>query len=206
MVQPAPVNDITAIRNIPLNENEIRELVNTTTQQALKAGEEAMLKATPKAVSPYKLPSGRIKGETGLTTVVSGRDLGSLLPGIQTEYTQEQWEAAEYAAGKIPLDVIVLKKLQINGYAAPELTKWRGFLDKLKYPHSKVTIGLIGKYIELQDAYKSILESFIHAGAINECKVQIVNVHSEFITDENVKEKLKDLDGLLGRQRLWSNW
>ncbi|HNA00002.1 MAG TPA: CTP synthase [Ferruginibacter sp.] len=95
------------------------------------------------------------------------------------------------------LDVIVLKKLQINGYAAPELSKWRGFLDKLKYPHSKVTIGLIGKYIELQDAYKSILESFIHAGAINECKVQIVNVHSEFITEENVKEKLKDLDGLL---------
>jgi len=95
------------------------------------------------------------------------------------------------------LDVIVLKKLQINGYAAPELTKWRAFLDKLKYPHSKVTIGLIGKYIELQDAYKSILESFIHAGAINECKVQIVNVHSEFITDENVQEKLKELDGLL---------
>ena len=95
------------------------------------------------------------------------------------------------------LDVIVLKKLEINGYAAPELTKWRSFLDKLKYPHSKVTIGLIGKYIELQDAYKSILESFIHAGAINECKVQIVNVHSEFITDENVQEKLKDLDGLL---------
>lgn len=95
------------------------------------------------------------------------------------------------------LDVIVLKKLEINGYAAPELTKWRAFLDKLKYPQSKVTIGLIGKYIELQDAYKSILESFIHAGAINECKVQIVNVHSEFITHENVKEKLKDLDGLL---------
>ena len=95
------------------------------------------------------------------------------------------------------LDVIVLKKLQINGYAAPELTKWRAFLDKLKYPHSKVKIGLIGKYIELQDAYKSILESFIHAGAVNECKVQIVNVHSEFITDENVQEKLKDLDGLL---------
>ena len=95
------------------------------------------------------------------------------------------------------LDVIVLKKLQINGYAAPELSKWRAFLDKLKYPQGKVTIGLIGKYIELQDAYKSILESFIHAGAINECKVQIVNVHSEFINEDNVKEKLKDLDGLL---------
>lgn len=95
------------------------------------------------------------------------------------------------------LDVIVLKQLHINGYAAPELTKWRGFLDKLNYPKSRIKIGLIGKYIELQDAYKSILESFIHAGALNQCKVQIVNVHSEFITDDNVSEKLKDLDGLL---------
>ena len=95
------------------------------------------------------------------------------------------------------LDVIVLKKLHINGYAAPELTKWRGFLDKLKYPKTKVTIGLIGKYIELQDAYKSILESFVHAGAMNECKVQVIDVHSETITDDNVADKLSKLDGLL---------
>ncbi len=95
------------------------------------------------------------------------------------------------------LDVIVLKKLHINGYSAPELSKWKEFLDKLKYPSGKVTIGLIGKYIELQDAYKSILESFVHAGAMNECKVQIQNVHSEFITEENVAEKLGSLDGLL---------
>ncbi|UAY51484.1 CTP synthase [Ferruginibacter albus] len=95
------------------------------------------------------------------------------------------------------LDITVLKKLHINGYAAPELTKWKAFLDKLKYPSGKVTIGLIGKYIELQDAYKSILESFVHAGAMNECKVQIVNVHSEFIDKTNVAEKLSGLDGLL---------
>ena len=95
------------------------------------------------------------------------------------------------------LDVIVLKKLHINGYSAPQLGKWKEFLDKLKYPSAKVTIGLIGKYIELQDAYKSILESFVHAGAMNECKVQIVNVHSEFITADNVDEKLGSLDGLL---------
>ncbi len=95
------------------------------------------------------------------------------------------------------LDIITLKKLHINGYAAPELTKWKVFLDKLKYPSGKINIGLIGKYIELQDAYKSILESFVHAGAINECKVNIVNVHSETITDENVQEKLGGLDGLL---------
>lgn len=95
------------------------------------------------------------------------------------------------------LDLICLKKLDITRYSEPELTRWKEFLDKLKYPKSKVTIGLIGKYIELQDAYKSILEAFVHAGAMNECKVQVVNVHSEFITEENVAEKLGSLDGLL---------
>jgi len=95
------------------------------------------------------------------------------------------------------LDLICLKKLNITHYHEPELGRWKEFLDKLKYPKNKVTIGLIGKYIELQDAYKSILESFVHAGAVNECKVQVVNVHSEFITEENVAEKLGSLDGLL---------
>jgi CTP synthase len=95
------------------------------------------------------------------------------------------------------LDLICMKKLAITQFNDPELTKWKVFLDKLKYPKSKVTIGLIGKYIELQDAYKSILESFVHAGAMNECKVQVVNVHSEFITHDNVAEKLDGLDGLL---------
>lgn len=95
------------------------------------------------------------------------------------------------------LDLICLKKLNLSVPAEPELSKWKEFLDKLKYPKSKVTIGLIGKYLELQDAYKSILESFIHAGAMNECQVQVLNVHSEFITDDNVAEKLAGLDGLL---------
>lgn len=95
------------------------------------------------------------------------------------------------------LDLICLKKMNITNYAEPNLDKWKVFLDKLKYPRSKVTIGLIGKYIELQDAYKSILESFVHAGAMNEVKVQVVNVHSEFITNENVAEKLQGFDGLL---------
>jgi CTP synthase len=95
------------------------------------------------------------------------------------------------------LDLIVLKKLQIKRYYDPELTKWKEFLDKLKYPKVKITIGLIGKYVELQDAYKSILESFVHAGAMNECKVHVQYIHSEFITAENVAEKLGGLDGLL---------
>ncbi len=95
------------------------------------------------------------------------------------------------------LDLIVLKKLNITQYHEPELIRWKEFLDKLKYPKAKITIGLIGKYVELQDAYKSILEAFVHAGAINECKVQVVPIHSEFIAPENVAEKLADLDGLL---------
>ena len=98
---------------------------------------------------------------------------------------------------KEKLDLICLKKLNITQYPEAELTKWKEFLDKLRHPKSKVTIGLIGKYIELQDAYKSILESFVHAGAMNECKVQILNVHSESITNENVADKLGNLDGLL---------
>ncbi len=98
---------------------------------------------------------------------------------------------------KEELDIIVLKKLHINGYAAPDLVKWKGFLSKLNKSRSKVKIGLIGKYIELQDAYKSILESFVHAGAMNLCKVQIVNLHSEHITRDNAEEKLGELDGLL---------
>jgi CTP synthase len=93
--------------------------------------------------------------------------------------------------------MICLKKFNITPTREPELVKWKEFLDKLKYPKNKVTIGLIGKYLELQDAYKSILEAFVHAGAMNECEVQIQNVHSEYITDTNVKEKLGGLDGLL---------
>jgi CTP synthase len=95
------------------------------------------------------------------------------------------------------LDIICLKKLGLPTNSEPKLDNWKAFLDKLKYPKSKITVGLIGKYIELQDAYKSILESFVHAGAANECKVQIVDIQSDFINAENVKEKLGYLDGLL---------
>ena len=95
------------------------------------------------------------------------------------------------------LDLIVLDKLKITKFNEPDLTKWKVFLDKLKNPKSTVNIGLIGKYIELQDAYKSILEGFIHAGAMNEVKANVVNVHSETITKENVKALVGGLDGLL---------
>lgn len=95
------------------------------------------------------------------------------------------------------LDVICLEKLKLPLRHEPELTAWKDFLTKLKNPKHKITIGLVGKYVELQDAYKSILESFVHAGAMNECKVIIKNIQSEYITPDNVKEKLSGLDGVL---------
>jgi len=95
------------------------------------------------------------------------------------------------------LDVICLEKLKLPLRHEPMLDNWKAFLTKLKNPKQKITIGLVGKYVELQDAYKSILESFVHAGAVNECKVIIKNIQSEYITPENVKEKLSGLDGVL---------
>lgn len=95
------------------------------------------------------------------------------------------------------LDSIVLKRMNISNYHEAEMTKWKAFLEKVKHPVKKVNIGLVGKYLELQDAYKSILESFIHAGAMNNCKVQVINIHSESVTPDNVDELLAGLDGLL---------
>jgi CTP synthase len=139
---------------------------------------------------------------TELPLSIELRNKIALFCNVKTEAVIEAADAASIY--EVPLtmmreklDVICLKKLNITGYREPELTRWKEFLDKLKYPKSKVNIGLIGKYIELQDAYKSILEAFVHAGAINECKVEVINIHSEFITEANVQEKLSHLDGLL---------
>src|SRR5699024_2094110 len=84
------------------------------------------------------------------------------------------------------LDTVTLKKLALSKKQAPELKKWNTFLDRIKNPKSEVTIGLIGKYIELQDSYKSILESFIHAGAENEVKVNVKSIQSEYITTDKL--------------------
>jgi len=94
------------------------------------------------------------------------------------------------------LDTIVLKKLNLES-STPDLTQWNEFLKRHKNPKSKVTIGLIGKYVELQDSYKSILEAFIHAGAENEVKVKVESIHSEYLEVNNAKDKLKHLDAVL---------
>lgn len=95
------------------------------------------------------------------------------------------------------LDKVVLDKLKLEGYSEPNLDQWKAFLKRHKNPKDVVEIGLIGKYVELQDSYKSILESFIHAGAENEVKVIVKSIHSEHLTVDKVEEELQGLHGIL---------
>lgn len=95
------------------------------------------------------------------------------------------------------LDLIVLKKLKLGKGKEPELVAWKDFLGRLKNPTSEVKIGLIGKYNELQDAYKSIYEAFVHAGAANECKVKVIPIHSQALEDAEWESKVANLDGIL---------
>jgi CTP synthase len=94
------------------------------------------------------------------------------------------------------LDKVVLRQLNLERHN-PDLTSWNTFLKRHKKPTNEVTIGLVGKYVELQDSYKSILEAFTHAGASNEVKVIVKSIHSEHITSENVSELLSELNGVL---------
>ncbi|SFC61442.1 CTP synthase [Flagellimonas taeanensis] len=95
------------------------------------------------------------------------------------------------------LDAVTLEKLDLPNNTEPNLDQWKEFLERHKNPKNKVTIGLIGKYVELQDSYKSILEAFIHAGAANEVEVEVRSIHSEHISDKNIDKKLMGLDGIL---------
>ena len=95
------------------------------------------------------------------------------------------------------LDEITLKKLGIHTWNDYDLNNWNNFLRKHKNATDVVKIGLVGKYVELQDAYKSILESFIHAGAVNDVIVEVVSLHSEFIADKKERNKVEELHGIL---------
>jgi len=91
------------------------------------------------------------------------------------------------------LDTVVLNQLQLPLNDTPKLEVWNDFVTRHKNPKSTITVGLVGKYVELQDSYKSILESFIHAGAVNEVKVKVKSIHSEHVTVDD----LKDVDAIL---------
>ena len=95
------------------------------------------------------------------------------------------------------LDQVVLRKLKLKSSNDSNLERWSDFVNRLKFPKNNVKIGLIGKYVELQDSYKSILESLIHAGSENETKVEVVSIHSEYIDEEQIKNEISNLDGIL---------
>jgi CTP synthase len=94
------------------------------------------------------------------------------------------------------LDDVILRKLGIADAEEPNLKAWEEFVDKIKNPKHKVEIALVGKYTELPDAYKSINESFIHAGAMNHSKVKVTYVPAEQVTMDNAAEKLAGVSGI----------
>ena len=95
------------------------------------------------------------------------------------------------------LDAVVLEKLNMPLNGEPDLKKWEEFLHKLKNPKFEANVGLVGKYVELKDSYKSIVESIIHASTAINCKINLKLIHSEHINQSNVKEKLEGLDGIM---------
>jgi len=95
------------------------------------------------------------------------------------------------------LDKTVLRKMGLPIEAEPPLTEWREFLTKLKNPKNSIKVALVGKYVELPDAYKSIAESFVHSGAMNECDIDVVYIHSEEINETNASEMLSGFNGIL---------
>lgn len=95
------------------------------------------------------------------------------------------------------LDEMMLNHFHINDLPEPDFANLKVFLNKLYHPKHQVDIALVGKYVELQDAYKSILESFVHAGAANECRVNVHTVQSEYVDASNVEEKVGGMDAIL---------
>ena len=95
------------------------------------------------------------------------------------------------------LDKVVLRKLDISNFSSTNMESWTEFVNRLKFPKNTVNVGLIGKYVELQDSYKSILEALVHAGSVNETKVIIHSIHSEFIDDDQIKNQISKLDGII---------
>ena len=98
---------------------------------------------------------------------------------------------------KEKLDKVVLARFKMSSKVEPNLDSWKDFLFKLAHPKSEVNIALVWKYVELPDAYKSINESFIHAGAANECKVNVTCIQSEGLEDDNVVSRLSQFYGIL---------
>ena len=167
-----------------------KELKTKPTQHSVKKLMESGLNADILVCRTEHEISDEIKNKLALFCNV---DKDSVIQSIDASTIYE----VPLLMKKEKLDQVVLKKLNISSNTPPNLSKWMNFVEKLKSPKNEIKIGLIGKYVELQDSYKSILESLIHAGSENQTKVNVVSIHSEHINKKQIKEVISKLDGIL---------
>ena len=166
------------------------ELKTKPTQHSVKQLLEAGIQPDVLVLRTEKPLSIDLKKKVGLfcnvdiDSVIEARDLSTIYEvplAMQSE----------------KLDITILKKFKMKVGVQPDLSSWKTFIEKHKNPKQTINIALVGKYVEYADAYKSIIESFVHAGATHDCKVKLKLVHSEELTEKNVVEQLQDCSGIL---------
>lgn len=166
------------------------ELKTKPTQHSVKALSEAGVQPDIIVCRSEKPVPPEIRKKIALFT---GVNVNSVIEALDAETIYD----VPLLMRKEKLDERVLAKLRYPYKKEPNIEAWKEFLGKLKNPTDSVEIGLVGKYVELHDAYKSIAEAFVHAGAYNECKVNLHWIHSEKINEENVASILGKLNGIL---------
>jgi CTP synthase len=196
---------IEAVRQLRWELDEDSLVVHLTLVPFLKATGE--LKTKPTQHSVQKLQESGIQPD--ILVCRTEHDLGeeirkklALFCNVKKEAVVQSIDAETIYAVPIlmrnqHLDEVVLNRLSLPVDDNVDLADWKDFLYKLRYPKYEVEIGLIGKYVELKDSYKSIVESFIHAGASNETKVKIRWIHSESLSNDSLDKHLQGLDGIL---------
>ena len=166
------------------------ELKTKPTQHSVKALQEAGIQPDILVLRSEKKLNDEIRAKVALFCNV---DKSSVIESVNVSTIYE----VPLLMQREKLDRVALKKLGLVLGNDPELKPWKKFVSKVKSPKRSIKIGLIGKYVELHDAYKSISESFVHAGAVNGCKVELQYIHSESVDEKSVNSKLKDLQGIL---------
>ncbi len=166
------------------------ELKTKPTQHSVKALLEAGVQPDIIVLRTEKPLNDDIRKKVALFCNV---DLPSVIESIDVSTIYE----VPVLMQKEKLDQTVINKLGLKSNGIPELAAWRNFLNQLQNPKGMVKVGLIGKYVELPDAYKSISESFVHAGATNNTKVDVEWIHSEKLKESNFEKVLRNLDGIL---------
>ena len=167
-----------------------KELKTKPTQHSVKKLMESGLNADILVCRTEHQISEEIKSKLALFCNV---DKDSVIQSIDASTIYE----VPLLMKKEKLDQVVLKKLKISKSSPSDLSRWISFVNRLKSPKNEIKIGLIGKYVELQDSYKSILESLVHAGSENQTKVNVVSLHSEYIDSKQIRNVISKLDGIL---------